>query len=171
MVSLVSALVAFLAGCTNAGPLETPDPESEVTIGFVIDRENQKSTGFQICTTGSEVELVEVEPIEIIGEAEFLGAYLLDQGEAPIGSADGFPPEGYAEYLKPIGEAVVSFTCGDHPPGEFAQVVVGVDWSGNGGGQLNGFRVRYLTEGSTRSLEISNFHVEMCGANGEYCDD
>jgi len=171
MVSLVSALVAFLAGCTNAGSLETPDPESEVTIGFVIDRENQKSTGFQICTTGSEVELVEVEPIEIIGEAEFLGAYLLDQGEAPIGSADGFPPEGYAEYLKPIGEAVVSFTCGDHPPGEFAQVVVGVDWSGNGGGQLNGFRVRYLTEGSTRSLEISNFHVEMCGANGEYCDD
>ena len=38
-------------------------------------------------------------------------------------------------------------------------------------GQLNGFRVRYVTDGSTQVLEIPNFQVEMCGASGEYCDD
>jgi hypothetical protein len=168
--SLASVLIVFLTGC-DAGSLEAgSEPGSEVSIGFVIDRENQKSTGFHVCTTGSEVELVEVEPIEIVGEAEFLGAYLLTEGEAPIGSANGFPPEGYDQYLEPIGEAVVSLACGA-PPDEFAHLVVGADWSGDSGGQLNGFRVRYVTDGSTRSLEVPNFHMEMCGANGEYCDD
>lgn len=81
---------------------------------------------------------------------EFLGAFLLAGGDEPIGSANGFPAEGYDDLLQPITEARESLECGTGPPGEFAQIGVGADWSGEAGGQLNGFRVRYVSNGATR---------------------
>lgn len=118
---LLSSLLLFLVSCTDAGMLEAElEPESDITVGFVIDLENQKSAGFHVCTRGPEVNLVEVEPIEIVGEVEFLGAFLLAGGDEPIGSANGFPPEGYDDFLQPINDASVSLECGTHPPSEFA---------------------------------------------------
>ena len=155
-------LLGSLPGCGTAGSLESElEAGSQDIVRFGMDPQNQKSTGFFVCTTGDPVELVEVEPIEIVGEAEYLGAYLLDEGEAPIGAANGFPPEGYSEYLEPIGGAVVDVACGLKEPGVFAQVVVGGDWSGDSGGLIRGFRVRYRADGSVHSLEIPEFQVTM----------
>ena len=162
-------LITSVAGCASVEPLQA-ETESETVVSFALDRGVSKSAGFHVCTRGGSVDLVSVEPLRVEGEARFLGAYLLVGAETPIGTANGFPPENFTHFLIPLEEASVSLDCDRQDRMNFAQVVVGVDWSGDGGGAIEGFRVLYDHNGVRRSLEVPNFHVAMCGADNEYCD-
>lgn len=168
--ALLLAFLALTGGCTNGdGPLRSAS-DGDITIGFNSSQPSPASTGFQLCTSGTEVRLVSVEPIEIQGDVRFLGAMLLTGGESPIGTASGFPPDDFAEHMFDLGEELVDTPCNSADPSEFAQVVIGIERTGNGGGSLRGFRVVYEHTSSRQTLEVDDFDVELCGTSGEFCD-
>ena len=165
-LSVVVALV--LAGCTASGSLVAGvDPASVVAVEFWdFSGDQDVAAGVFVCSRGSEVRVVSVEPVDVTGEVQALGAVQITgpaQGEGFLGSAYGFPPDGFP--YDSLGSSPVA-ECGGTSA---TQVVVGVRRLAATGGGITGLVIRYSSGSVEKELHVPNIEINLCGDQGENC--
>jgi hypothetical protein len=165
-------LVAMVTLTACAGTLQSElDPGGDVRIGFSPSAASPMSTGFDVCTSGGAVRLLSVEPASTTGDIGFLGALLLTGTASPIGSAEGFPPQHVDGDLEVMEDAMVDIPCDRDDARIVSEVIIGVRRIGSSGGSIDGLTLTYDQAGHVKELDVPNFHVDICGAGGEHCED
>ncbi len=158
-----------VTSCTQNGVLRAlVETDSVVTVGFSdFSDTSDGAAGLFVCATGPGVFLESVEPLDIEGSAKLLGAVELSgtaEEDGFIGASYGFPPEHVSHDA--LGTKAVA-ECSDTP---VTQVVVGARRTATTGGAIRGISVTYRSGGHRRTLEVPNFHVSLCGDQGQYCE-
>ena len=161
-----------VTSCTRSGQSGTLhaliETDSVVTVGFTdFSGISDGAAGLFVCATGPGVFLESVAPLDIEGSAELLGAVELSGAAGEdgfIGASYGFPPENVSHDA--LGTKAVAECSGT----SVTQVVVGVRRTATTGGALRGISLTYRSDGQRRALEVPNFHITLCGDQGQHCE-